>query len=137
VPTYTGLLLGLGSPTDRPIDAWEEGFIPMELMKHLRAVSGGRTRRAVRCRSSRRSGRCYQTRAPPPGAAPARTAWYLLAGLLLGGGVRRCWAAARRSRRAALRLALAITVWGVVTGFFGVILTLLWVATNHIASYAT
>src|SRR5215212_160203 len=35
---YTGLSLGLGMPTDRPIDAWQEAFIPMQLMARLRTV---------------------------------------------------------------------------------------------------
>lgn len=36
IATSTGLLLGLGALADRPIDAWEESFIPMRLMDHVR-----------------------------------------------------------------------------------------------------
>jgi hypothetical protein len=135
VPTYTGLLLGLGSPTDRPIDAWDEGFIPMELMKHLRAVTvtdeAGRSVPLV----AEEQTLYLAGRAPPPDAPPNRTAGYLLVGVLLGGGLALLGRFARSSRRAVFALAVALTLWGVVTGFFGLILTLLWGATTHIDSF--
>jgi nitrate reductase gamma subunit len=135
VQTYTGLLLGLGSPTDRPIDAWEEGFIPMQLMEHLRAVvvtdEAGRTVPLV----AEERTLFLAAREPPPGSAPDRTAWYLLAGLLAAAVLTGLGQAARTRPRAALALALALSVWGVISGFFGVILALLWTATNHVASY--
>jgi hypothetical protein len=136
LPTYTGLLLGLGMPTDRAIDAWDEGFVPMELARHLRAVMvEGADGVAVPLVADERV--LYQTQRPPPAeAAPVRTAGYLAAGLLLATAFGLLGRAARRGRRAAMGLALLLTVWGAVTGFFGVILMLLWVATNHIDSYA-
>jgi hypothetical protein len=135
VPTYTGLLLGLGSPTDRPIDAWDEGFIPMELMKHLRSLTvtdetGRRLPLVAEEETLYLAGR-----APPPDAPPNRTAGYLLVGMLLGGGLALLGRFARNSRRAVFALAVAITLWGVITGFFGLILTLLWGATTHIDSF--
>ncbi|GMV09985.1 MAG: hypothetical protein AMXMBFR55_17190 [Gemmatimonadota bacterium] len=36
--TRTGIDLGLGAPTDRPITAWEAMFIPMEVQRRLRDV---------------------------------------------------------------------------------------------------
>src|SRR5207249_8146142 len=36
---YTGLEIAMGRPTDRPISAWDEGFIPMKLAEHLRRVN--------------------------------------------------------------------------------------------------
>jgi hypothetical protein len=74
-------------------------------------------------------------RPPPPAAPPHRTAGYLLAGLLLGGGLALLGHFARNSRRAVFGLAVAITIWGIVTGFFGLILTLLWSVTTHIDSF--
>ena len=38
LPLYTGLMLGLGPATDRPITQWEEMFLPVRTMEHLRAV---------------------------------------------------------------------------------------------------
>jgi hypothetical protein len=135
LPTYTGLVLGLGAPTDVPIDAWEEGFIPMELMRHLRTVrvpdDAGRMVPLVADEVTFH----VSQRPPPPDAPPSRTAGYAAAGILLGAGLALLGHFARRSRRAALALAVALTIWGVATGFFGLILTLLWGATTHIDSY--
>jgi hypothetical protein len=133
--TYAGLVLGLGSPTDRPIDAWQEGFIPMELARHLATVTvtdgAGGTVPLVAEELT-----LYTSTRPPPAAAPPeRTAGYLLIGLLLGGGLVALGRFARSSRRGALGLAMAISIWGVATGFFGLILALLWGATSHIDSF--
>ena len=38
LPLYTGLMLGLGPATDHPITQWEEMFLPVRTMEHLRAV---------------------------------------------------------------------------------------------------
>ncbi len=38
LPLYTGLMLGLGPATDRPISQWEEMFLPVKTMEHLRTV---------------------------------------------------------------------------------------------------
>jgi hypothetical protein len=136
VPTYAGLMLGLGSPTDRPIDAWDEGFIPMELARHLRSVQvAGPAGEQLPLVAEERVLHQSQ-RAAPAVAAPNRVPGFLGVGLLLGAGFALLGWAARRSRRGALALALALTVWGVTAGLFGLILTLLWVATNHVDSYA-
>lgn len=133
--TYTGLLLGLALPTDRPIDAWQEGFIPMELMRHLRdvRVTGPDGAEAPLVLEERTL--FAATRPPTPDQPPARTLWYLLAGVVLGTGFVLLGAAARRGRRATLALAAAVTIWGVLNGFFGLILFLLWTATNHVATF--
>jgi hypothetical protein len=136
LPTYAGLLLGLGSPTDVPIDAWAEGFIPMELAAHIRGVEvADGDRRVLPLVAEERV--VYQSRRPLPATAPPdRTLGFLLVGVLLGGALAGLGYAARRGRRSALGLAMALTIWGVLTGFFGLILALLWAATNHIDSYA-
>jgi hypothetical protein len=38
---YTGLMLALGQTMDEPINAWQEGFIPMKLAEHLRTIRLG------------------------------------------------------------------------------------------------
>ena len=38
LPLYTGLMLALGPSTDRPISQWEEMFLPVKTMEHLRSV---------------------------------------------------------------------------------------------------
>jgi hypothetical protein len=134
LPTYTGLVLGLGPPTDRPIDAWEESFIPMQLMQHLRAVQVANATGSRPLVSEERV--LFEAARPAePQAPPARVAGFLLAGLLLGGGLSGLGRLARRSRRGAFGLAVALSGWGLATGFFGLILALLWAATSHVYSY--
>jgi len=38
LPLYTGLMLGLGPATDRPISQWDDMFLPVRTMEHLRTV---------------------------------------------------------------------------------------------------
>jgi hypothetical protein len=135
LPTTTGLLLGLGPPTDEPIDAWEESFIPMELMRHLRTLQVPDGAGGMRPLVAEERVLFQSTREPEEEAPPARTAGYLLVGLLAGAALGGLGHLARRGRRAAFGLAVAITGWGIVTGFFGVILALLWATTNHVYSY--
>lgn len=170
VPTYTGLLLGLGMPTDRPLDLWDDAFIPMQLMQHIRAVRvPGPDGTDIPLVAEERT--LFQaTRAPERDAPPARSAWYLLAGLAMGGGILLLARGARRemaaagddgrsdspgpraagrdghtaardvgspaTRRRTLALALTISLWGIITGFFGTLLALLWVATDHTYAWA-
>ncbi|HEX6135219.1 MAG TPA: DUF4105 domain-containing protein [Longimicrobiales bacterium] len=133
--TYAGLLLGLALPTDEPIDAWEEAFIPMELARHLRGIrvttETGDTVPLVAEETAAFEAR----RAPPPDAAPRRFVHFLLLGLALAGALLLLARRARTGRVARGALGLAIFFWGLTTGFFGLILALLWLFTNHTAAY--
>jgi hypothetical protein len=134
-PTVAGLLLGLGPPTDRPIDAWEESFIPMQLQLHLRSVrvpdgAGGAVPLVAEERVLHQA-----TRPAEATAAPNPLPGYLLAGLLVAALLAGLGHLARTGRRAAFGLAVAISLWGVFSGAFGVVLLLLWAATNHVYSY--
>src|SRR5690606_14817745 len=85
--TFTGLMLAFGLPTSRPIDAWEESFIPMELMRHVREIevtdADGRSVPLVAEEVV-----AYQSdREPPADAAPDRFWIYLVVGLALGAGL--------------------------------------------------
>jgi hypothetical protein len=135
LPTWTGLLLGLGPPADVPIDAWEESFIPMMLMEHLRTVQLSDGDGTLRPLVAEERVLHHATRPPEPVAPPDHTAAFLAAGLLLGAGLAGLGRRARRSRPAAISLAVALTFWGVITGFFGLILALLWTATSHVYSH--
>ena len=133
--TYTGLMLGLGLPTNRPIDAWEEAFIPMELMRHVRTIQvtapDGRTVPLV----AEEVAAFEADRAPPPAAAPDRLWIYLLIGLVCATGLLLLAHAGRTRRFARAAVAFAIFFWGVATGFFGLILAMLWLFTDHAAAY--
>src|SRR5690606_20538456 len=132
---FTGLIIGLGMPTDVPIDAWEETFIPMELERHLRSVDLIGEDGAAVPLVAEETVAFQANRAPPPDSAPDRFLIYLVAGLGVAGLlIVLAWRA--RSRRLARHgLGLAIFFWAFATGFFGLILTLLWLLTDHTAAY--
>jgi hypothetical protein len=133
--TFTGLMLAFGLPTARPIDAWEETFVPMELMRHLRSVQVlDQEGRAVPLVAEETA--VFQAlRRPPRDAMPDRFWIYLAAGLLSAVGLMLVAYAARTRRLARAGVGLAIFFWGVATGFFGAILALLWLFTDHAAAY--
>ena len=133
--TFTGLMIGLGLPTDEPIDAWQETFVPMELMRHVRSVTvPGPSGEPVPL-VAEESTAFEADRDPPPAEAPGRLAIYLVIGLVLTGALLLLARSARSRRFARGALALGILFWGLVTGFFGVILALLWLFTDHTAAY--
>ena len=128
--TYTGLVLGLGLPTDQPITAWEETFIPMRLMERLRAISV-----AGQPLVAREWTQYVSTRPPPPDVPPSRTVIYLGIGLLVGAFLVLLGRRAPRGRMARLGWALSVSFWGVLTGLFGIVLAMLWLFTDHTAAY--
>jgi len=135
IMTYTGLLLGLGRPTDRELDAWQESFVPMRLMDHVRRVqvSDAEGRRTPLVQSEETA--YLSSRPAPPDAPPSRTLAYLIAGIGLAAVLTTLARRAPDSNRARLGLAVVISAWGAVTGFFGLLLALL-LLTNHTAAHA-
>lgn len=134
-PVYTGLLLGLGHPVDRPISAWQEMFLPLALRLQLRklTVAGSDGRRVPLVKSEQT---LFESSEPPPPAAPPR--WvlnYFLAGLAIGGLVFGVSGAAPNGGVARLGY-LAITwVWLLMSGIAGLVLAGLWGLTDHAAAY--
>ena len=124
-----GVDIGLGRPTDRPISAWEEMFIPMKVRDRLREIrvpddSG----RLVPLVTSERV--VFQAqREPERGSPPPLVLPLAIVGILLGGGI--AWLGKRRSR-AAMPVALAAAV---MLGALGVGLLYLRVMTQHVAAY--
>ncbi|HSJ29987.1 MAG TPA: DUF4105 domain-containing protein [Longimicrobiales bacterium] len=133
--TYTGLMLGLGLPTNRPIDAWEESFIPMELMRHVRTIQVTGPDGRVVPLVAEEVAAFEADREPTAAAAPERLWIYLLIGILCATGLLVLAHAGRTRRFARAAVALTIFFWGVATGFFGLILAMLWLFTDHTAAY--
>ena len=146
--TYTGIELGLADSADHPLTAWEEAFVPMELMLRLRSVQvsspGGGTPPLVASEVPL----FVSSRPPPLAAAPNRVPLYLLLGVLIGllfvllarlSGLleHRSRAAGRPVRAGWARwlLALSAAAWSLVVGFFGLLVLLLWTATGHTFTY--
>lgn len=132
---YTGIELGLGNPVDHPLNAWDDSFLPMQLMEHVRHVDvrGPDGADAPLVLEERV---LYQSdRAPVAAEPPNRTGVHLLIGLIIGGILLAAgWLAA--SYRAA-RVAFGVVgfLWSLVAGVFGLIIMLLWAVTDHTATY--
>jgi Domain of unknown function (DUF4105) len=131
---YTGLLLALGQPADRPISVWEEMFLPLSLREHLRRISvvdGGLERPLVKSERTL----FESTDVPPPERPLFLLPYYLIAGLLLGGVAFAGGRAARTSQSARTAFLIGMAVWAVLVGIGGVVLAYLWAFTDHAAAY--
>ncbi len=133
--SYTGLLAGLGPAADRPISVWEEGFLPGKLQEHVRGITvrdaSGRSVPLVRSEHV-----LVASSRPPEPAAPPRWLWrYLLGGLLLGGAFVLLGWQSRRLRSARWGFAVLGGLWALVAGIGGLLLLLLWTATDHAIAY--
>ena len=131
---YTGLMVGLGRPVDLEMSRWEQMFLPIRLREHLDSITvagpDGAARPVVKSERVLAPG----GRWPVPDRPHDWTPWYLGFGLLLGGAL--AWLGARGEgwTRAAF-LALG-TLWALVCGVLGLVLTWLWGLSTHIAAHA-
>jgi len=112
--TTVGVNIGLGRPTDRPITAWEEMFIPMKVRDHLRNVRvPDETGKLVPLVMSERV--LFQAQREPERETPPPMLLQLgPLGLLLGAGL--AWLARRRHRAAVPVALVAIVLLGVMGG---------------------
>jgi hypothetical protein len=133
---YTGINIGLGRPTDRPISAWEEMFLPLALREHVRTLavpdSGGTARPLVVSEETL----YLSTGETPPDAPPSWWPRYLAVGLLVGGVL--AFTGRRRHASSGGRAAFVLLgmLWGLVAGIAGMALAYLWLFTAHVTSYA-
>ncbi len=115
---YLALDIVMGDFIDRPIDQWEEMFLPGKLQQGLQRA----TRDGAPVIKRERSILDAPGRPPPPAAPPRWHLWFLLAGALAGGA----WQL-RRSRAIYGMLAFFAGLFG----FFGCTFVMFWVATDH------
>jgi hypothetical protein len=82
---FTAFTYILGQPTDVPLSAWEEAFLPGKLAEHVRGVTvtDAAGRAAPLVLSEQLLSRT--TRTPMPERPPRRTVAYLVAGVVMGG----------------------------------------------------
>lgn len=133
IPYYTGLLIGLAQPVDRPVTAWGDAYVPMLLRDHIRAVTvTDEQGRAVPLVKSEQL--IYQSTATPPlDAPPAWFIWYLVGGAIIAGVVAMLARTTRRMGR--VGFAVASTAWMLLIGVGGIVLAALWMFTDHNTSY--
>lgn len=132
---YTGLMLGLGQPVDRPISLWEEMFLPLKMRQTLNDLtvvdSAGVVQPLV---VSERI--LYQSpEGPLPTEPPDWLGWYLLAGAMIGAAIALLGRAAARSRPARFGFISLSIIWSLFAGIGGLILAGLWAFTDHTTSY--
>jgi len=133
---YAGMHLLLGSPSDEPIDRWQEDFLPLELMKHVRGVTvpdaqGNQVPLVLQEYQVIDAGR-----PPAPEAPPFWLPWFLAAGLAVAALlILATMTAARGGKGAALARgcagALAGT-WSLIAGAAGLLLVAAWLFTDHV-----
>ncbi|MEO5904230.1 MAG: DUF4105 domain-containing protein [Gemmatimonadaceae bacterium] len=130
-PVFTGTMAGLGQPTDRPITAYEEMFLPVKLKDHLQTLRVSANGVSAPLVKSERV-LVQATRTPEDVEVRRGITGYLvlsLVVLLLVTG-----AFALSSGKPTFALAL-IAVWSLLAGLSGVLLAGLWAFTDHVYSY--
>ncbi len=132
---YTGLMLGLGQPVDRPISLWEEMFLPLKMRQTLNSLtvvdSAGVEQPLVLSEQV-----LYRsTDGPLPTEPPNWLAWYLLAGALVGGSIALLARGSTHSRAARGAFLSLSVIWSLFAGTGGLILIDLWAFTDHTTSY--
>jgi hypothetical protein len=134
LPLYVALDLVLSGTTDRPIDRWAEMFIPEELARGLRTVTVPGEAAARPLVSSEQV--LFEARRPPPlQVPPARAVSFLLCGLSVAlVFIAFGWAAPGRPIVRVL-LGVLVALFGLVVGFVGWTLSLLWLFTDHVVAH--
>lgn len=135
LPLYVGLNFVLGHPTDAKLTAWEEMFIPMRLRERLNGLTmidgaGNRVPFVRRETELHASGHIVERSAPPNFGWVFLVISAVIGGVLVGAG-----RLANRGTKGGRRLFGALVV--VVSLFFGLaglILSYLWVVTDHASS---
>ena len=126
---YTGLMIGLGRPVDLEMSRWEQMFLPIRLRAHLDSVSvtgpDGVARPVVRSERVLAEG----GRWPVPERPHDWTLRYLAAGIALGGLL------VLLGRRAPVAFLAVATLWALVAGLVGGLLTWLWGFSSHRAAH--
>jgi hypothetical protein len=125
---------GLGPFADRKLSYWDESFVPMELMQHLREINiadaDGNPRPLVA-----RETRVANARLADPAEYPPNWLWQAL-GLGIAGALGLLGLAQlRRQTWARTLFAMLACCCALVLGLGGVMLIVLWTLTEHISAW--
>jgi len=133
---YLGIHLGLGPATDRPLDFWDEAFVPMELSARIAELAvtdeAGRTAPLVLATEE-----LSPQRLTDPDELPPDWRWrFGLVGVLLAGALVACSLERTRRRTATRMLGAALaSVLTLALGLAGLLLAGLWGFTDHEAAW--
>ena len=132
---YTGLMLALGQPVDEEMSRWEQMFLPGRLSQHLDSVQvagpDGTMRPLVKSNQVIAEG----GRWPVP-ARPSNWTWrYLLVGVVFGGTLALLGVLSSRGGGAAATIYLLLgTLWALLAGIIGLLITWLSLLSSHRAA---
>ena len=125
---------GLGPFADQRLSFWDESFIPMEFMRHLRAVrvpdENGTLQPLVRHETQLASARL-----PDPPAFAPDWLWPALAAGIASALVLLALAGLRRRTWARALFAAAAAFVSVALGLAGLVLAGLWLLTDHVSAW--
>lgn len=125
---YLGLEVVLGMPVDRPIDRWEEMFMPAVLADSLNEVTQLRARGLQPLVAEDRE--VFVSSLPPPPAWPPELWWrYLLPSLAV---LALAWLAARHG--SPVLVEGFMQGWLLTGGTLGLLMVAIWVGTDHAAA---
>ncbi len=133
-PVYAGLMLGLGPLVDREISVWEEMFLPMQLMAHVREIeipagaAGSSPLVAAEFE-------VFQAEPLDMATPPTRTVWVGLVGVAIAALMVAAARRARRSTAAGFVFGGLAGGWALVAGTLGLVLFGLWTFTAHEVAY--
>ncbi len=132
---YAGIMLGLGSPTDRSLSQWEEMFLPEKVQEYIREVTvtspDGAARPLVISEQTVFEGSAE----PIPDAAPRRLHIHFAIGLLIAAVILvLAWRSAQSTWARRAFLGLGVT-WTLLVGALGAAIAGLWALTDHDTSY--
>ncbi len=117
----------LGPYADKPINQWQESFLPVKFMEHLRDVRLPGGSPVVISEQTLHTSGTYAERSSPPN----RLVPYAIAGLVVGGIVALCGRAKNVRLRRGVGWTLA-AIWCVIGGGGSIILLYTWFCTRHI-----
>ncbi|MCI0434831.1 MAG: DUF4105 domain-containing protein [Gemmatimonadetes bacterium] len=131
LPEWTGTLIAMGPRADRPLDTWEEAFLPVQLMEEIATVEvRGPDGTPVPLVAS--STILFEAdRAPEWAAPPERATWYLAAGLVAAALMVAFAVAMKQSRSARLAFHALAFSWALLAGVLGTFIVFLWGFTDH------
>jgi hypothetical protein len=125
---------GLGPYSDQRLSYWDESFVPMEFMRHLRDIKV-RDEAGNAIALIANETQIAQARIAEPPELPPRWIWQALA-LGLGGGAGLLALARMRERVwARITFASCVALLSFVLGIGGLVLTGLWLLTDHVSAW--
>ena len=136
-PVVTGVDIGLGRPADRPITKYQEMFLPRKLHDFVATLqvpdSTGRLRPLVAAEQV-----MFQAVRPPEReTVPNFILPLLIGGILIAALIVWLGHATRSmpSRGFTAALSTLLTLWALLAGVLGLLLTILWAFTDHIFAH--